>query len=222
MIVLKNAYKIYKGESYETKALDNVSLEIHEGEFIAVQGKSGSGKSTLLNIIGCMDELTKGTLIIDDTEASKLSPIAFDKLRRKHMSFVFQAYELMNNYTVYENIELPLNVQRISRAEKNSRINEIMDRLGILELKRKYPNQISGGEKQRVAIARAYVADKKYILADEPTGALDGVNTDEIMEIFKQLNEEGKTIIMVTHDNSVASYAKRIIRIENGRIVDEG
>lgn len=218
MIVLKNASKIYKGDYYSTVALDNVNFEVHDGDFVAIQGESGSGKSTLLNIIGCMDGLTNGTLLVEDIEASGLKPIALDRLRKKYMSYIFQNYELMNNFTVYENIELPLNVQKLSRAQKKKKIEQIMDRLGIVDLKSKYPNQISGGEKQRAAIARAYVANKKYILADEPTGALDRTNTDEIMKIFKQLNEEGKTIIMVTHDDYVAGFAAKIVRIKDGRL----
>lgn len=162
--------------------------------------------------------LTNGTLLVEGIEASGLKPIALDRLRKKYMSYIFQNYELMNNFTVYENIELPLNVQKLSRAQKKKKIEQIMDRLGIVDLKSKYPNQISGGEKQRAAIARAYVANKKYILADEPTGALDRTNTDEIMKIFKQLNEEGKTIIMVTHDDYVAGFAAKIVRIKDGRL----
>jgi putative ABC transport system ATP-binding protein len=219
MIELKNACKYYTGDTYETKALNKIDFKVVDGDFVAVQGKSGSGKSTLLNIIGCMDELTDGELIIDGVQAGKLGRLKLDKLRREKMSFVFQSYELMDNYTIFENIELPLNVQKIKKGEKKSRVIEIMDRLGIADLREKYPNQISGGEKQRVAIARAYVSDKKYVLADEPTGALDGENTSEIMKIFGQLNQEGKTIILVTHDDDVSNYAKRVVRLENGRIV---
>ncbi len=219
MIELMQACKYYIGDSYETKALNKVDLRVEDGDFIAIQGKSGSGKSTLLNIIGCMDELTEGRLIIDEIEVNKLNKLALDKVRREKISFVFQSYELMSNYTIYENIELPLNVQKIKKNEKKARIIEIMKRLGITDLREKYPGQISGGEKQRVSIARAYVSNKKYILADEPTGALDEENTSEIMKLFGQLNTEGKTIILVTHDDSVANYAKKIIRLENGMIV---
>lgn len=218
MIELKHACKYYIGDSYETKAINEIDLKVDDGDFVAVQGKSGSGKSTLLNMIGCLDELTDGELIIDGIEATKLGKLNLDKLRRDKMSFVFQSYELMNNYTVFENIELPLNVQRVKKREKRARIMEIMERLGIVDLREKFPNQISGGEKQRVAIARAYVANKKYVLADEPTGALDEENTCEIMKLFQQLNQEGKTIIIVTHDDGVASYAKRIVRLEDGMI----
>ena len=183
MIVMENASKIYKGETYETYALNNVSLKINDGEFVAVKGRSGSGKSTLLNI-----------------------------------NFIFQRYELLNRYTVYENIELPLMVQGLSAKEKKSRIYDIMERLEITDLKSKYPRQISGGEQQRVSIARAYVSGKKYLLADEPTGALDEKNTERIMEILKELHSEGRTIILVTHDSVVAEYAERRLTISDGEI----
>ncbi len=221
MIVLENAGKIYKGDTYETHALDNVSLKINDGEFIAVKGRSGSGKSTLLNILGCMDKLTLGRYILDDINVSNLNPYKFDKLRKQKISFIFQRYELLNRYTVYENIELPLMVQRLSAKEKKSRISDIMERLEITNLKNKYPRQISGGEQQRVSIARAYVSGKKYLLADEPTGALDEKNTERIMEILRELHSDGRTIILVTHDNAVAEYAERILTISDGEIKPE-
>lgn len=218
MIVLENASKIYKGDTYETYALNNVSLKINDGEFVAVKGRSGSGKSTLLNIFGCMDKLTSGKYILDDVNVSNLNPYKFDKLRKQKVSFIFQRYELLNRYTVYENIELPLTVQGLSVKEKKSKIYDIMERLEITGLKGKYPRQISGGEQQRVSIARAYVSGKKYLLADEPTGALDEKNTERIMEILKELHGEGRTIILVTHDNIVAEYAERSLTISDGII----
>lgn len=221
MIILENAIKKYIGASYEVSALNGVSLTINEGEFIAVMGKSGSGKSTLLNVLGCMDTLDSGKYLLDDVSVNKLRPHAFDKLRREKVSFVFQRYELMDMYTVYENIELPLNAVNIKRAEKKKRITDIMKRLGIHELRNKFPRQISGGEQQRVAIARAYMSDNKYILADEPTGALDEKNTRDIMQILCSLHDEGKTIIIVTHDDEIAGYADRIIKLSDGRIVSE-
>lgn len=218
MIVLENASKIYKGDTYETYALNNVSIKINDGEFVAVKGRSGSGKSTLLNILGCMDKLTSGRYILDDVNVSNLNPYKFDKLRKQKISFIFQRYELLNRYTVYENIELPLTVQGLSVKEKKSKIYDIMERLEITGLKGKYPRQISGGEQQRVSIARAYVSGKKYLLADEPTGALDEKNTERIMEILKELHGEGRTIILVTHDNIVAEYAERSLTISDGII----
>lgn len=219
MIKFENASKKYKGATYEVMALDDVSLTIEEGEFVAVMGKSGSGKSTLLNIMGCMDSLDSGNYYLDDTLVSNLRPHAFDNIRKEKVSFIFQKYELMSQYTVYENIELPLNSKRVKGSEKRKQIKDIMERLEISNLKGKFPSQLSGGEQQRVAIARAYVSDNKYILADEPTGALDEKNSKEIMNIFKALNKEGKTIVVVTHDEDIAAYADRIIRLSDGRVI---
>ncbi len=218
MIKLVDGIKKYKGSTYEVSAVDNVSLEINSGEFVAIMGKSGSGKSTLLNILGCMDTLDSGKLYIDDLEISNLGRNEFEKARRDKVSFIFQKYELMGSYTVYENIELPLNVRKIKRSVKKQMILDIMRKLDIESLKDKFPSQISGGEQQRVAIARAYVSQNNYILADEPTGALDEKNTVIIMEMLQKLNAEGKTIIMVTHDANVASYADRIIKLVDGKI----
>lgn len=218
MIKLENATKVFKGDSFETIALNDISLTIEEGEFVAVMGKSGSGKTTLLNIIGCMDNLSEGSYLLDDKDVSRYGSYKLDKMRKEKISFVFQSYALMQQYTVYENIELPLNARNIGYKEKKKRIRLVMEQLGITDLAKKYPRQISGGEQQRTAIARAIVADCNYILADEPTGALDGINSKELMDIFTSLNKEGKTIIMVTHDSEVASYAQRIINLEDGNI----
>lgn len=219
MIKLINGTKKYKGATYEVAAVDDVTLEIKTGEFVAIMGKSGSGKSTLLNIIGCMDKLDDGRLYIDDIEVSKLSGNEFDKIRRNKVSYIFQRYELMNSYTVYENIELPLNAKNVKRSIKKQMITDIMKELEIEQLKNKFPSQISGGEQQRVAIARAYVSQNEYILADEPTGALDEKNTATIMELLKKLNSEGKTVIVVTHDDNVAGYADRVIKLADGRLI---
>jgi len=219
MIKLINGTKKYKGATYEVAAVDDVTLEIKTGEFVAIMGKSGSGKSTLLNIIGCMDKLDDGRLYIDDIEVSKLSGNEFDKIRRNKISYIFQRYELMNSYTVYENIELPLNAKNVKRSIKKQMITDIMKELEIEQLKNKFPSQISGGEQQRVAIARAYVSQNEYILADEPTGALDEKNTATIMELLKKLNSEGKTVIVVTHDDNVAGYADRVIKLADGRLI---
>lgn len=218
MIELQNINKIYKSINGKTDALTDVSLTINEGEFVCIMGKSGSGKTTLLNIIGCMDKASSGAYRLDDIDISELSADKFDRLRREKISFIFQKYELMSKYTVYENIELPMNAKRISGKQKKQRITDIMKRLGIHELRNKFPKQLSGGEQQRVAIARAYVSDNKYILADEPTGALDNKNTQEIMNIFEELRTEGKTIVLVTHDEDIAARGNRIIRLLDGRI----
>lgn len=220
MIKLENATRIYKGDTYEIAAINQINLSIDDGEFVAITGRSGSGKSTLLNIIGCMDNLTSGDYFLDGRKITNLNPFQFDTVRKNNIAFIFQKYELMSQYTVYENIELPLNVIKCNSTVKKKKIADIMERLQITGLEGKFPKQISGGEQQRVAIARAYVSDKKYLLADEPTGALDEKNACEIMEIFKELSTEGKTIILVTHDSEVAACAKRIIRISNGQICE--
>lgn len=214
MIELKDVTKVYKGDTYETYALNNLSLNIEDGEFVAIMGRSGSGKTTLLNIIGCMDSASQGTVIIDDIDISNASAHKLDVVRRNKISFIFQNYALMQQYSVYENIELPLNARNIKGQKKRAAIKDIMNKLGISELAKKYPNQISGGEQQRTAIARAFVSDTKYILADEPTGALDYENAIELMKLIKELHQAGKTIIMVTHDSQIASYADRIVELK--------
>lgn len=220
MIELQNINKIYKSLNGKTDALTDVSLTISEGEFVCIMGKSGSGKTTLLNIIGCMDKASSGEYCLDDIDVTKLGSYKFDRLRREKISFIFQKYELMSKYTVYENIELPMNAKKISRKAKKQKITAIMKRLGIYELRDKFPKQLSGGEQQRVSIARAYVSDNKYILADEPTGALDNKNTQEIMNIFEELRNEGKTIVLVTHDEEIAARGNRIIQLLDGKITE--
>ena len=209
MIELEQVTKKYIGDTYDVTVLDCVDLKINDGEFVAIMGKSGSGKTTLLNLIGCMDDITEGKIIIDGVDISNMNSYRLDKVRKNKISFIFQNYALMQQYTVFENVELPLNARIVK---------EVMEKLGIYELKDKYPRQISGGEQQRTAIARAMAAGSKYILADEPTGALDEVNSVELMKIFDVLHKEGKTIIMVTHDEEMASYADRKILLEKGKI----
>ncbi|MCM1272960.1 MAG: ABC transporter ATP-binding protein [Clostridium sp.] len=220
MIELQNISKTYKSINGKTDALSDVSLTINEREFVCIMGKSGSGKTTLLNIIGCMDQADSGEYCLDTVSVGKLSANKFDRLRREKISFIFPKYELMSRYTVYENIELPMNAKKISRKEKKQKIADIMKRLGIYELRDKFPKQLSGGEQQRVAIARAYVSDNKYILADEPTGALDNKNTQEIMNIFGELRDEGKTIVLVTHDEEIAMRGDRIVYLLDGKIME--
>lgn len=221
MIQLKNITKEYKGASYKTTALDQITLDIKEGDFACIMGKSGSGKSTLLHIIGCMDMQDEGEYYLDDICVKELSPYKLDRLRREKISFIFQGYELMNRYTVWENIELPLNAKRIRGKKKRTIINDIMERLEITELRDKYPGQISGGEQQRAAIARAYVMDTPYIVADEPTGALDEANSDRILDLFESLHNEGKTIVLVSHDMDVAQRGDYIINLQDGHIKKE-
>ncbi len=219
MIELKEAVKIYKGTGFETKALDNINLKIEEGDFVAIMGTSGSGKSTMLNILGCMDVVTDGEYILDDVNISKLSSGKLNNIRKEKISFIFQNFALMKEYTVYENVEMALIARNVSKRKRKDIVNKTLKKLGIEDIKYKRPGNISGGQQQRVAIARALVSDCKYLLADEPTGALDKNTSIELMELLKKINESGRTIILVTHDENVANYAKRIIKIEDGKII---
>ena len=219
MICLKNVDKVYRGAKFETKALLDVSLEIQDGEFVAVMGESGSGKTTLLNILGGMDHATGGEVWFDDVNTQTLKPEGLDRFRKKNISFIFQHFVLMEEYTVYENLEAPLLARNVKKSERNRLIKDAMAYLGIEDLIYQLPSQISGGQKQRVAIARSIVSGCPIIMADEPTGALDEENTKNVMQLLQSLHENGKTIIVITHDQQVANYADRIIFLHNGRIV---
>lgn len=219
MIKLNGIVKTYKIENQEFHALDGVNLEVKEGEMLAVMGPSGSGKSTMLNIIGGMDTASSGEYWFDDVNVSSLSNKALHGFRRNNVSFVFQHFALMNQYTVYQNIEVPLIAQHIGSLKRRKIIMEQLRRLGIENQAKKYPLQLSGGQQQRCAIARALAADNKLILADEPTGALDLATGEDIMKIFKSICDEGKTVIVITHDNNIASKCERIVRIEDGKIL---
>lgn len=218
MIQLENISKIYKFDDVVTEALKDVSLTIENGEFVAIMGASGSGKSTLLNIIGCMDTATSGKYTLDNEVISELNSKGLSKIRNKKITFVFQNFALMEKYTAYENIELPLVNRKVPAGERRKRVLEIAKQLGIEGQLRKLPKQMSGGQQQRIALARALVSGADIILADEPTGALDHKTGIELMKILRNLNENGKTIILVTHDPAIAGYAKRIITISDGRI----
>ena len=213
-IELKDITKEYRSDEIITPALKNISLKIGTGEFVAIMGASGSGKTTLLNIIGCMDVPTSGTYLLD--KEKRLSSI-----RGKKISFVFQNFALIGDYTVFENVEIPLIKQPLSKAERKKKVLSALELVGISNLAKKKPSNISGGQKQRVAIARAIVCGAETILADEPTGALDSKTGNEIMRVFSDLNNMGKTIILITHDKNVASYAKRLITIQDGRILSD-
>ncbi|MBD5129329.1 MAG: ABC transporter ATP-binding protein [Ruminococcaceae bacterium] len=219
MIKLKNISKRYTIGDVVTNALNDVSLDVADGEFAAVMGASGSGKSTLLNIIGCMDAPTDGDYFLDGRNVLKLSSGELSAIRNGKITFVFQNFALMEKYTAYENIELPLINRRLPLSQRRSRVKEAAARLGIEAQLRKLPKQMSGGQQQRVALARALASGADVILADEPTGALDKKTGIELMEIFKELNNGGKTVIIVTHDPAVAEYADRIITISDGRII---
>lgn len=220
MIHIENGNKTYFSYEVKKEALKDINLSVRKGEFLAVMGTSGSGKSTLLHILGCMDRLTSGEYRFEETNVSALSVKDWHEFRRKHISFVFQNFALVNQYTVRENIMIPLKAQRIRKKERDARVEHVAELLGITEVLDKLPLHISGGQQQRTAIARAVVCDNELLLCDEPTGALDRNTGIEVMGILKDIHKSGKTIIMVTHDNNVAEFADRIIQIEDGRILE--
>ncbi len=219
MIWLKNVSKRYVGDEFDVLALNHINLEIQAGEFVAITGASGSGKSTLLNLIGCMDSASEGELYIDSLPLHQANTGKLDQIRKQYISFVFQHFALLPEFTVYENVEIPLLARSYQRKERRERIREALKRLGIEKYEKKFPDQLSGGQQQRVAIARALVADSPIILADEPTGAIDTKNTEQLMEFLSEINKNGKTVIVVTHSDFVADYAKRVIQLNDGLII---
>ena len=221
MIRLENISKEYKVDKQKIRVLNNINLEIKDNEFIAIMGASGSGKTTLLNIIGCMDKASYGTYYLDDRLVSSLNDNELSDIRTKKITFVFQNFALMDKYTAYENIELPLVAKKVKKKERKQKILEVAKQLGIENQLNKLPTQMSGGQQQRIAIARSLVSGANIILADEPIGALDNKNGIELMKILKELNELGKTIVLVTHDVEIAKNAKKIIYIKDGRIENE-
>ena len=221
MIKTENLQKIFRTEEVETWALAEVSIEIKEGEFIAIMGPSGCGKSTLLNILGLLDNPTSGEYFLNGTDVSKFTENQRTSLRKGVIGFVFQSFNLIDELNVYENIELPLLYMKIPAAERKQRVKDAMHRMAISHRHKHFPQQLSGGQQQRVAIARAVVANPKLILADEPTGNLDSKNGAEVMSLLTDLNREGTTIVMVTHSQHDAGYADRIINLFDGRVVPE-
>ena len=219
MIELKQIAKEYQSDAVVTPALSDINLKIEAGEFIAIMGASGSGKTTLLNIIGCMDAPTAGTYLFDGRDLSRAKENQLSSIRGRKIAFVFQHFALIDDYTVFENVEVPLLKQAMTKAERKKSVLTALQAVGIPELAKKKPTHISGGQKQRAAIARAIACGAEVILADEPTGALDSKTGKEIMGIFSELNARGKTIILITHDAQIASYAKRMITIQDGRIL---
>ena len=220
MIKTEKLQKIFKTEEVETWALHDVSLEIKEGEFVAIMGPSGCGKSTLLNILGLLDNPTNGTYQLNGTDVSKFSEAERTNLRKGVIGFVFQSFNLIDELNVYENIELPLLYMGVPKEERKKRVEEAMKRMDISHRVKHFPQQLSGGQQQRVAIARAVVANPKIILADEPTGNLDSKNGKEVMDLLTQLNKEGTTVVMVTHSQHDAGYATRIINLFDGQVVN--
>ncbi len=223
MIELCDVYKIYDegGGENEVRALDGVSFRIDEGEFVAIVGKSGSGKSTCMNIIGALDVPTRGTYRLNGTDVSELSDNQLAKIRNKTLGFIFQQYNLIPKSNIFENVELPLIYQGVPANIRKSRVMASLERVGLADRIRHMPNQLSGGQQQRVSIARALATNPPVILADEPTGALDSKTGKDVMKFLLELNSEGKTIILITHDNGIAECAKRIIRIHDGKIISD-
>lgn len=220
MIRVENLSKSFRTEEVETVALDKVSFEVKDGEFVAIMGPSGCGKSTLLNILGLLDNPTGGKYRLGDREVENLKEKERTDVRKGEIGFVFQSFNLIDELSVEENIELPLTYLGVSRAERKKRVQEIMKRMAISHRAKHFPHQLSGGQQQRVAIARAVVFNPKMILADEPTGNLDSKNGAEVMRLLTELNQEGTTIVMVTHNEHDARMAHRIIRLFDGHIVE--
>jgi len=221
MIKVTNLSKVFRTEEIETTALNGVSFEIKDGEFVAIMGPSGCGKSTLLNILGLLDNPTEGSYQFGETEVAGLKEKDRTKFRKGNIGFIFQSFNLIDELSVYENIELPLRYLDIPASERKAKVTEMMKRMNISHRAKHFPQQLSGGQQQRVAIARACVANPKLILADEPTGNLDSKNGKEVMELLQELNREGATIVMVTHSQKDAAMAQRTIDLFDGKIVSD-
>ena len=221
MLKLHNLTRIYRTDEVETTALSNISVEIDQGEFVAIMGPSGCGKSTLLNIIGMLDKPTDGSYLFMGEEVAGCSEAQLSDIRKANIGFIFQNFNLIDELTVAENIELALLYHNIPSKERKQRVAAVMDKVGIAHRAKHRPSQLSGGQQQRVAVARAVVGDQKVILADEPTGNLDSAHGQEVMEMLQSLNREGTTIIMVTHSPAHADYARRTINLFDGHVITE-
>lgn len=219
-IEINNLEKVFNTDSVQTVALNNVSLNVEDGEFVAIMGPSGCGKSTLLNILGLLDNPTKGSYRLDGEEVANLKEKERTSWRNGRIGFIFQSFNLIEEMNVRDNIMLPLTNLNLSKEEKNKRVEEAMRRMGISHRSRHYPSQLSGGQQQRAAIARAIVSKPGLILADEPTGNLDSVNGNEVMELLNELHRDGATIVMVTHSHKDATHADKIINLFDGQVVD--
>lgn len=221
MIKTEKLSMLFTTEEVQTKALNEVTLHVEQGEFVAIMGPSGCGKSTLLNILGMLDSPTSGSYFFEGKQVDKMNENQLTALRKNNLGFIFQSFNLIDELTVYENVELPLVYMGIKTAQRKEKVNKVLEKVNLLHRANHYPQQLSGGQQQRVAIARAVVTDCKLLLADEPTGNLDSVNGVEVMELLSELNRQGTTIIIVTHSQRDATYAHRIIRLLDGQIVSE-
>lgn len=221
MLKLNNLSRVYQTDEVETVALNNVNIEINQGEFVAIMGPSGCGKSTLLSIVGMLDQPSSGEYVFADQDISNFSEAQLSSLRKHNIGFIFQSFNLIDELSVQENIELALLYHDIPAAQRKQKVIEVMDKVGIAHRAKHMPSQLSGGQQQRVAVARAVVGNQSMILADEPTGNLDSAHGQEVMEMLQTLNQEGTTIVMVTHSPSHADYAHRTINLFDGQVVTE-
>lgn len=219
MIKISKLQKFYRTEEVETVALNDLSIHVKEGEFVAVMGPSGCGKSTLLNIIGLLDDLDEGSYLFNGIEVAKFNERKRSDLRKHNIGFVFQSFNLIDELTVFENVELPLIYTNVPAAERKKRVEDVLEKVQIMHRRNHFPQQLSGGQQQRVAVARAVVNNPKLILADEPTGNLDSNNGNEVMQLLTELNEAGTTIVMVTHSEHDARFSDRVIRMLDGQVV---
>ena len=222
LVELRDVYKIYgEGLESEVRALDGVSLSIRKGEFVAVVGQSGSGKSTMMNVLGCLDIPTRGTYLLDGTDVRELTDKELSHIRNRQIGFIFQQYNLIQSLTVLENVELPLIYQGINADDRRELALEALGRVGLAGRIKHKPVEMSGGQQQRVAIARAIATKPPIIMADEPTGALDSRTGQEVLHFLQELNKEGSTVILITHDNGIAARARRCVRLQDGKIVED-
>ncbi|WP_041393334.1 ABC transporter ATP-binding protein [Sphingobium sp. SYK-6] len=221
MLRMRELSRVYRTDTVQTTALDAIDLDIATGEFVAIMGPSGCGKSTLLNMIGMLDSPTGGSYLFDGQEVAGLSETKLAVVRKENIGFIFQSFNLVDELSVRDNIELALLYHKVAPSERKARVEAVMDRVGIAHRAKHFPSQLSGGQQQRVAVARALVAEPKLILADEPTGNLDTQHGEEVMRMLQQLNAEGSTIVMVTHSPAHADYAGRIVNMLDGRILQE-
>ena len=222
LIQLRDVYKIYgEGLESEVRALDGVSLDVDRGEFVAIVGQSGSGKSTMMNVLGCLDIPTRGDYFLDGVDVRELTDRELSHIRNKQIGFIFQQYNLIQSLNVFENVELPLIYQGIGAERRRELAEEALEKVGLAGRQKHKPTEMSGGQQQRVAIARAIAAHPPIIMADEPTGALDSHTGHEVLEFLQQLNREGSTVILITHDNGIAAMARRCVRLTDGKIVED-